>query len=147
MKRIMLDGFDIFKAIGTHRDVFSSVGDKIAKAAETLVLGQIKATGPSVVELGNLLSAIGDEYFSIALDHFGTNDLKKILKKIDPHFFVAEETTDADMRQRIHGLAGATTTPAAKAPVVPKVKKSSKKRMVKEAEWPAAMSPPARKVS
>lgn len=147
MTRITLDGFDLFKAIGTHREVFASAEVKIDKAAQAIVLAHIKASNVSVGSLSGLLSAIGSHYFSIALDHFGSVDLKKVLKKIDPYHSAAA-LTDVQLRQRIHELAEGRSMPEEKPSVAPKSPKKAKNPVAKRvAEWPPAMSPPSRKAS
>ena len=147
MTRITLDGFELFKAIGTHRDVFASAEGKVDKAAELIVLGHFKAASVSVASLAALLTAIGDRDFSIALDHFGTADLKKVLKKIDPHFPQAKNATDVLFRMRIQDLASHRVMPAEKPADAAKAsRKTGKEVAIKRTdEWPSAMSPPVRK--
>ena len=152
MNRITLDGYDLFKAIGSHRETFAAAEDKITKAAEAIVLAHIKASDVSIVSLSGLRSAIGGEYFALAMDYLDVKDLTKVLKKIDPHF-AAASAADAELRQRVQKLTQGLVAPAEKAvrtravapkaPAKPKASKAAKQSV----EWPSSMNPPTRKAS
>jgi hypothetical protein len=148
MTRNTLDGFELFTAIGAHRDVFGSAEHQIDKAAQAIVFGQFKSVNLSVTSLGCLLAALGEHHFAVALDHFGAADLKKVLKKIDKYFVADASLSDVQLRDRIQQLAQRRVLPIEKkGPASKSTKKGAVSEPKRAAEWPTAMSPPTRKVS
>ena len=142
-----LDGFDLFKAIGENRSVFAASMEKVDKAAQSLVLAQFKAAA-TVPKFRELYEAIGSHYFAVALDELGAADLKKILKKIDPHYAVTASTPLPQLHQRIVELIGENAQPTDKPVATTRAPRAPRQAQVRTpAAWPEAMSPPRRKTA
>src|SRR5262249_9435269 len=78
-----VDGFSVFRSIGSRPDIFAAIARDIAKTARTLVVKQIahKDTGLKVVR--DIRAAVGPEAFSLITDGMSDAQIKSLAAKLD----------------------------------------------------------------
>jgi hypothetical protein len=109
-----LNGFAVFRSIGSHPDAFPSIAKEAAKLARSLVTTQIKAKSADLGLIRGICVALGADAFDLILDGFTDAQLKSVLSKIDkyhPDLKIAEPAWRLD---RLRALAHGAAEPATK---------------------------------
>ncbi|MBK5957294.1 hypothetical protein CCR97_03605 [Rhodoplanes elegans] len=124
-----IDGFEVFRSIGSHRAAFEAIAPDVVKAARTLVVKLIKDKKTELAAVRAIHSALGAEAFGLVTDGMSDAEIKSLGSKLDKHNPVFKETDPAAQRRLVLALAGGMAEPAEKskaAPKAPKVTKSKK---------------------
>lgn len=142
MKSATLDGFSVFKAIGEHRASFAAIEHAVHEAGVKLLIAALKRPTLTLEDLIATRRALGAHDFGRLIDTLGVADLKKVLKKADPHSALLKVGDDEEMRRHVNLLAASSVTPSAKPsrPVNPPRGAKATKTASSKAVWPTAMS-------
>jgi hypothetical protein len=98
-----IDGFAVFRSIGSHRAAFAGITADLAKAARTLVVKLIKDKKTEVAALRDIRNALGVETFNLIADGLADSQIKSVVGNLDKHN--AELKTADAARQRRHFLS------------------------------------------
>src|SRR5215475_14046865 len=98
-----VDGFAVFRGIGSHPDTFAAIAAEVAKAARTLVVRQIRDKKTGVKGVRDIRAAVGSEAFSLIADGMADGQIKSLAAKLDKHN--PELRTSNSAAQRRHVLA------------------------------------------
>ncbi len=141
-----LDGWAIFRAIGSNREAFASIEADLQKASLQLCFKALKKAKDEA-SLKAIAGAVGAEQFGIALEYFSDKDIAGLIKTFDPHNPERAAAKPVWLRQRLKSIASGRELPVAK-PTTPaknvKEKKGRKTQLVAgmtdDNPWPSAMT-------
>lgn len=117
-----IDAFAILGAMAKAPSVFEDIRLDVAKAAETLVVKQLKAKALDYRRLRGIQQALGPACLVLILDKLKDADVKGLATRLDKNHPEIKTMTLADHRRLIVELAG-DREPAEKAPKRPATKK------------------------
>ena len=121
---IALDGFEVFRQLGKHADVFAPIRADVDKQARTLVVKCLKAKVVGLDALHDIRKALGLEQFELLIEGLKDTEVKSVLTRIDKHHPEVKGGSAAWRRQHLGALAEGLLAPH--APPV-KAKKAGKK--------------------
>lgn len=139
-----IDGFEVFRSIGSHRAAFEAISSDVTKAARTLLVKLIKDKKTELPGLRAVHSAIGAEVFGLVTDGMSDAEIKSLGTKLDKHSPVFKETDPAAQRRLVLALAEGSVEPAEKtkappkAPKTPKVKKPADPKSLERISFSSA---------
>ena len=138
-----LDGWELFRVIGSHEVVFSEAQPEVHKAALMIVVKVLKKKR-DVDQLRQLYDAIGREQFSVVLEHMADKDAAAFVKIFDAHNSARVSGTADWMRRHLIALACGEALPAEKLAKPLKATSSPRKKsvagMTEESPWPSSMT-------
>lgn len=79
-----IDGFQVFRSIGEHPDLFQALRPDVNKAASTLLKKLLKAKSVGIKDFRAVRQVTGDS-FDLALDDLSAKELMAIANKLDKH--------------------------------------------------------------
>lgn len=126
---ISLDGFEVFRQVGKHADLFASIRADVDKQARALVVKCLKAKAVDLAALSDIRKALGSQQFGLVLDGLKDAELKSMLTRLDKHHPELKQSSTAWKRDHLSALADGSTLPH-DAPA--KVKKVSAKKAKSE---------------
>ena len=129
-----IDGFAVFRCIGSHPDSFAAVASELSKTARTLVIKQIRHKSTQLSTVRNIHDALGSDTFNLIADGMADAQIKSLAAKFDKHN--PELANAAERRRHLLALASGSTEPSAK-PERPA-------RQVKPKKAAAPVTPPDR---
>lgn len=121
-----IDGFAVFRSIGSHRAAFEGLAPDLAKSARTLVVKLIKDKKTELPAIRAIRSALGAEAFGLVTDGMSDAEIKSLGTKLDKHNPVLKEADPATQRRLVLALAEGSAEPTEKAKAVPKAPKAPK---------------------
>jgi hypothetical protein len=122
---IALDGFEVFRQLGKHAEVFAPIRADVDKQARTLVVKCLKAKAVGLDAFREIRKALGKEQFELLIEGLKDTEAKSVLTRIDKHHPELKSASAAWRRQQLGALADGSSTPSA-APT--RAKKASKKK-------------------
>jgi len=131
-----VDGFAVFRSIGSHPDTFTAIAPDLAKVARTLVVKQIRHKHTGLKAVRDIRTAVGPEAFSLIADGLTDAQVKSLAAKLDKHNSELKASTGARRRLHILALAEGSADPLEKSKSVSRPTKSKKTQ--------APLSPPNR---
>ena len=110
-----VDGFAVFRSIGSHAAAFAAIAAEVAKSARALVVKQIvhKDTGLKVVR--DIHAAVGAESFNLITDGMSDAQVKSLAVKLDRHNPELKTASGAARRLHVLALAGGAAEPLEKS--------------------------------
>lgn len=121
---ITLDGFDVFKQIGKHADLFAPIRADVDKQARALLVKCLKAKSVGLEALHDIQKALGEEQFGLVVEGLKDAELKSLLTRLDKNHPDAKSASAAWRRGHLRALANGSA--AAHAPPA-RAKKAAKK--------------------
>ena len=112
--KVVLDSYELLRAIGAHPKVFACIGEAVRKQASALLVAQLKQKTLSLPRLREIRDAIDAEAFELFMDTADDKLLKGIAKKIDPHCSQLKSDHVDDLRRHLIGLAEGKCEPSPK---------------------------------
>jgi hypothetical protein len=122
-----VDGFAVFRSIGSRPDTFGAIAAAVAKTARTLVVKQIAHKGTGLKAVRDIRAAVGPEAFSLIADGMTDAQIKSLAAKLDKHNPELKTANGAARRLHVLALAEGSAQPSEKqkgAPKSPKPKKA-----------------------
>jgi hypothetical protein len=109
-----VDGFAVFRSIGSHAGAFAAIAAEVAKSARTLVVKQIahKETGLQAVRA--IRAAVGPEAFGLITDGMSDAQIKTLAVKLDKHNIELKTANGAARRLHVRALADGSAQPSEK---------------------------------
>jgi hypothetical protein len=131
-----VDGFAVFRSIGSHSEAFAAIAAEVAKSARTLVVRQIAHKDTELKAVRAIRAAVGPEAFGLITDGMSDAQIKSLAVKLDKHN--AELTTANGAARRLHVRA------LADGSAQPSEKQKGASKPIKAKKAPPAPSPPDR---
>jgi hypothetical protein len=114
--KVVLNSYDLLRAIGAHRDAFSAIEELVRKQATALLTAQLKHKSLDIKRYRMVCEAVGTETFELFMDSIDDKLLKGIAKKIDPLSLLVKAANIDQLRSHLLLLAQGKVQPTAKAP-------------------------------
>jgi hypothetical protein len=125
-----IDGFAVFRSIGSHRAAFAGITADLAKAARTLVVKLIKDKKTGVAALRDIRNALGVETFNLIADGLADSQIKSVVGNLDKHNTELKTADAARQRRHFLALAEGSVQPMEKPKSPLKQEKAKKPRVV-----------------
>jgi hypothetical protein len=122
-----IDGFAVFRSIGTHPSAFASITTEVAKLARGLVVKQIKAKSSGLKSMRDICAALGADSFDLILDGLSHSQVKSLVTKIDKHHPETKTASAEWHLQRIRELSRGVAEPVEKPNAAAKFTKVNKR--------------------
>ncbi|MBV8696471.1 hypothetical protein [Bradyrhizobium sp.] len=122
---IALDGFEVFRQLGKHADVFGPIRADVDKQARALVVKCLKTKSVGLDKVRGIRTALGEDQFGLLLDGLKDAEVKSVVTRLDKHHPDLKAGTTAWRREHLGALADGSSAPH--APPV-KVKKAAAKK-------------------
>jgi hypothetical protein len=110
---IVLDGFEVFRQVGKHADLFAPVRADVDKQGHALVVKCLKAKSVGLDALRDIRKALGENQFELILEGLKDTEAKSILTRIDKHHPEMKSGSAAWRRQHLAALADGSAEPHA----------------------------------
>jgi len=124
-----VDGFAVFRCIGSHPDTFAAIAADVGKTARTLVVKQIQDKNTGLKTVREIRAAVGPEAFSLIADGMADAQIKSLAAKLDKHNSELKTSKSAVRRLHLLALADGSAEPVEKSKSAPKTSKSKKTQM------------------
>jgi hypothetical protein len=131
-----VDGFAVFRSIGSHAEAFAAIAAEVAKSARALVVKQIAHKDTGLKAVRDIRVAVGPEAFGLITDGMSDAQIKSLAVKLDRHNPELKTANGAAQRLHVRALADGSAQPSEKQKGASKPVKAKKAR--------AAPSPPDR---
>lgn len=109
-----VDGFAVFRSMGSHPDSFAAIASDIAKAVRTLVVKQIRHKDTGLKALRDIRVAIGPEAFGLIADGMADAQVKSLATKLDKHNPNLKTLSGAASRLHFLALVDGSAEPSEK---------------------------------
>jgi len=80
---IALDGFEVFRQVGKHAEIFAAIRADVDQQARSLVAKCLKARSFGLGAFRDIRKALGQEQFGLALEGLKETELKSLLTRLD----------------------------------------------------------------
>jgi hypothetical protein len=124
-----VDGFTVFRSIGSHPQAFTAIAAEVAKTARTLVVKQMAHKDTGLKAVRDIRAAVGPEAFSLIADGMADAQIKSLATKLDKHNPELKTSNGAARRLHVLALADGSAEPLEKSKSLPKTPKSKKKQV------------------
>ena len=121
-----VDGFAVFRSIGSHPDTFAAIAAEAAKTARALVVKQIAHKDTGLKAVRDIRAAVGPEAFSLIADGMTDAQTETLAVKLDKHNPDLRTANGAARRCHVLALADGSAQPSEKQKGAPKPAKSKK---------------------
>jgi len=121
-----IDGFAVFRNIGSHPGTFAAIAAEVAKTARTLVVKQIRGKNTGLEAVREIRAAVGPEAFSLIADGMADAQIKSLAAKLDKHNAELKTSNGAAQRRHLLALADGSAQPLEKPKPVSKAAKPKK---------------------
>jgi hypothetical protein len=128
-----VDGFAVFRSIGSHTEAFAAIAADVAKSARTLVVKQIAHKDTGLKAVRAIRAAVGPEAFGLIADGMSDAQIKSLAVKLDRHNPELRTANGAAQRLHVRALADGSAQPSEK--------QKGASRPVKAQKPPATPSP------
>src|SRR5262244_1930659 len=109
-----VDGFAVFRSIGSHAEAFAAIAPQIAKSARTLVAKQIAHKDTGLKAVRDIRAAVGSEAFGLITDGMSDAQIKSLAVKLDRHNPELKTANGAARRLHVRALADGSAQPSEK---------------------------------
>jgi hypothetical protein len=121
-----VDGFAVFRSIGSHADAFVAIAAEVAKSARTLVAKQIAHKDTGLKAVRDIRAAVGPEAFNLITDGMTDAQIKSLAVRLDKHNPELKASNSAARRLHVLALAGGSAEPLEKSKSARKPTQSKK---------------------
>jgi hypothetical protein len=121
-----VDGFAVFRCIGSHPDTFAAIAAEVATTARTLVVKQIAHRGTGLKAVRDIRAAIGPQAFSLIADGMSDAQIQSLAAKLDKHNPELPTSNVAARRRHVLALAEGSAQPSEKQKAASKPAKPKK---------------------
>jgi hypothetical protein len=131
-----VDGFAVFRSIGSHAEAFAAIAADVAKSARTLVVKQIAHKDTGLKAVRAIRAAVGPEAFGLIADGMSDVQIKSLVLRLDKHNPELKTANGAAWRVHVRALADGSAQPSEK--------QKGASRPIKAQKSPAMPGPPDR---
>jgi hypothetical protein len=110
-----VDGFAVFRGIGSHPHAFAAIAAEVAKTARTLVVKQIGDKKTGIKGVREIRAAVGSEAFSLIADGMADVQIKALAAKLDKYNPALKTSNSAAQRRHVLALADGSAEPLEKS--------------------------------
>ena len=110
---IAIDGFELLRQLGKHRDLFAPIRIDVDKQARALVVKCLKAKSVSLDAVRDIYTALGEEQFGLLVEGLKDAETKSVLTRLDKHHPDVKGGTAMWRRQHLNALAVGSSDPHA----------------------------------
>jgi hypothetical protein len=121
-----VDGFAVFRSIGSHAEAFAAIAAEVAKSARTLVVKQIAHKNTGLQAVRAIRTAVGPEAFGLIADGMSDAQIKTLTAKLDKHNPELKTANGAARRLHVRALADGSAQPSEKQRGAPRPVKANK---------------------
>lgn len=121
-----VDGFAVFRSIGSHPDAFAAIAADVAKTARALVVKQIAHKDMGLKAVRDIRAAVGQEAFGLIMDGMSDAQIKSLAARLDRHNPKLKSSSGAARRLHMLALADGSVQPSEKQKGGPKAIKPKK---------------------
>lgn len=111
---LTLDGYAIFKGIGSSPTTFAKISSEVIKQGPALLLKEVKAKKTDVEKLRAIDHAIGHDVFALFIYEMKDADIQSVIKRLDKHHPDIASSDQEWRRQHLVALAAGEAVPAEK---------------------------------
>jgi hypothetical protein len=109
-----VDGFAVFRSIGSHAEAFAAIAVDVAKSARTLVVKQIVHRDTGLKAVRAIRAAVGADAFGLITDGMSDAQIKALVVKLDGHNPELRTANVAARRLHVRALADGSAQPSEK---------------------------------
>lgn len=109
-----VDGFAVFRSIGSHTEAFAAIAADVTKSARTLVVKQIAHKDTGLKAMRAIRTAVGPEVFGLITDGMSDAQIKALAVKLDKHNPELKTANGAARRLHVRSLADGSAQPSEK---------------------------------
>lgn len=109
-----VDGFAVFRSIGSHPETFAVMASEIAKTARSIVVKQVRHKETGLKDIRDIRAAVGPEAFALAIDSIADAQIKSLAIKLDKHNTELKTASTTSRREHVLALAGGSSEPLEK---------------------------------
>jgi hypothetical protein len=109
-----VDGFAVFRSIGSHIEAFAAIATEVAKSARTLVVKQIAHKDTGLKTVRDIRAAVGPDAFGLITDGMSDAQIKSLAVKLDKHNPELKTANGAARRLHVRALADGSAQPSEK---------------------------------
>jgi hypothetical protein len=109
-----VDGFAVFRSIGSHTEAFAAIATEVAKSARTLVVKQIAHKDTGLKAVRAIRAAVGPEAFGLITDGMSDAQIKTLAAKLDRHNPELRTANGVAQRLHVRALVDGSTQPSEK---------------------------------
>src|SRR6266566_5612655 len=109
-----VDGFAVFRNIGSHAEAFAAIATDIAKSARALVVKQIAHKDTGLKAVRAIRAAVGPEAFALITDAMSDAQIKSLAVKLDRHNRELKTANGTAQRLHVRTLADGSAQPSEK---------------------------------
>jgi hypothetical protein len=106
-----VDGFAVFRSIGSNTEAFAAIAAEVAKSARTLVVKQIAHKDTGLKTVRAIRAAVGPEAFGLITDGMSDAQIKALAVKLDKHNAELKIANGAARRLHVRALADGSAQP------------------------------------
>jgi hypothetical protein len=110
---IALDGFEVLRQMGKHREVFAAARADVDRQARAFIVKCLKAKSTDISALLEICEALGEEQIGLVLESLKDADVKSIVTRLDKHHPDLKGGSAAWRRQHLNALADGSSDPSA----------------------------------
>lgn len=110
-----VDGFAVFRSIGSRPETFAAIARDLGKTARTLVVKQIVHKDTGLQAVRDIRAAVGPEAFGLITDGMSDAQIKSLAVKLDRHNPELKTANEAARRLHVLALAGGSAEPLEKS--------------------------------
>jgi hypothetical protein len=121
-----VDGFAVFRSIGSHTEAFAAIGAEVANSARALVVKQIAHKDTGLKTVRAVRAAVGPEAFGLIADGMSDAQIKSLAVKLDRHNPELRTANGAAQRLHVRALADGSAQPSEKQKGASKPAKAQK---------------------
>jgi hypothetical protein len=109
-----VDGFAVFRSIGSHAEAFAAIAVDVAKSARTLVVKQIAHRDTGLKAVRAIRAAVGAEAFGLITDGMSDAQIETLAIRLDKHNAELKTANGAARRLHLRALADGSAQPSEK---------------------------------
>lgn len=137
---LAIDGYAVLGRIAANPDAFAAIRADATKAAQALVLGQLKAKTAGIDTLRAVRAALSAEPFALIIEALKDAQVKTLVTKFDRHNTEMKTAAPQNRRRHLCVLADASVAPAQKQARARKPTVKPKKTAKAEPQEPERLS-------
>jgi hypothetical protein len=128
-----VDGFAVFRCIGSHQATFEGIAGDVNKASRTLISKLITSKNTGLKALRDIRSALGSEVFCLIADGLSNAHIKTMVARLDKNNVEMKIAGAPLQRQHFFGLTDGSQEPMEKPAPRPKQERVKKSRAAPKA--------------
>ena len=134
---LSLDGYDVFRRIGSNASLFPDLKAEIARLAEALVRKHLTQRPLDITGWSRIVAVLGDDTIGLVLQTLDPVALKGLVRQLDPHWTPGKSRKGTSVEKHLIDLAHKRRRRSRKAPAAAKLQKEPRARALRAKSDPA----------